>query len=211
MRTAIDRSDQAFLEELHRLCGGTIQDICASVGVTATAVRQRLNRLEGLGLVVREVVRAGRGRPHHVYRVSDAGFRQLGENYRDLALVLWRAVHEIEDPAVRASVLAKVQDGFVGRFGRVATSGPLSDRVRQLQEALSDHGFNVEVGVGEASELTILRERSCPYSDLASTDPSICEMEQGVFSRILNAQVSLTQRCIDGHGCCEFRVEEGAN
>jgi predicted ArsR family transcriptional regulator len=209
MRTAIDRSDQTFLEELHRMCGGTIQDICDSVGVTATAVRQRLNRLEGLGLVVREVVRAGRGRPHHVYRVSDAGFRQLGENYRDLALVLWRAVHEIEDLEVRAVVLAKVHEGFVGRLGRVSASGTLPDRVRQLQEALSDHGFNIEVG--DETELTILRERSCPYSDLASTDPSICEMEQGVFSRILNARVSLTQRCVDGHGCCEFRVEEATN
>jgi len=208
MRTAIDRNDLSFLEELHGLCGGTIQEICEAIGVTATAVRQRLNRLEGQGLVVREVVRAGRGRPHHVYRVSDAGFRHLGENYRDLALVLWRAIHELEDPEARSLILAKVRDGFVRRLGRVATSGPLNDRVKQLQEALTDHGFKVEFEQG--TNLTVLREKNCPYSDLASTDPSICEMEQDVFSRILNARVSLTQCCLDGHGCCEFRVDEAS-
>ena len=42
MRVSIDRNDQLFLEQLHRLCGGTVQEICDNVGVTATAVRQRL-------------------------------------------------------------------------------------------------------------------------------------------------------------------------
>ena len=204
MRVSIDRNDQLFLEQLHRLCGGTVQEICDNVGVTATAVRQRLGRLEGLGLIVREAVRAGRGRPHHVYRISDAGLRHLGENYRDLALILWRAVHEIEDEKVRSKVLASIRDGFVGQLGRVAVGGSLNDRTRQLQETLVSHGFSVEFD--EGSGLPVLREHNCPYSDLASVDPSICQMEQDVFSRILNADVALTSCRLDGSSCCEFRV-----
>jgi DNA-binding Lrp family transcriptional regulator len=47
MRLAIDRNDQMFLDRLHKMCGGTIQEICDAIGVTATAIRQRLARLEG--------------------------------------------------------------------------------------------------------------------------------------------------------------------
>lgn len=206
MRVSIDTSDHKFLEQLHRLCGGTVQEICEAVGVTATAVRQRLSKLEGQGLVAREVVRAGRGRPHHVYRVSDAGLRCLGENYRDLALILWRALHRIEEPSVRSAVLGQIRDEFVRRYGRVSSDGSLAERTRQLQEELVSHGYDVEYeGQGE---LPVLKERSCPYQDLAMADPSICEMEMEVFSRILNAKVDLTQCCLDGHSHCEFHVSE---
>ena len=205
MRVAIDPNDQNFLEQLHHMGGGTIQEICGAVGVTATAVRQRLGRLEAQGLVLHEVVRAGRGRPHHVFRVSDEGLRHLGENYRDLALILWRSIHRLEDEAVRNGVLRKVRDEFVRQYGRVAPDGPIRDRMVQLQQELSSHGYDVEIGDGE---LPILRENSCPYQDLASVDPSICEMEADVYSRILNAEVSLTQCCLDGHSSCEFHVQE---
>lgn len=208
MRVAIDPNDQNFLEQLHRMCGGTIQEICEAAGVTATAVRQRLGRLEGQGLVIHEVVRAGRGRPHHVFRVSDEGLRHLGENYRDLALILWRSIHRIEDEAARTSVLRNVQDEFVRQYGRVAPEGPIRDRMVQLQQELANNGYDVEIGEGE---LPVLRENSCPYQDLASVDPSICEMEADVYSRILNAEVSLTQCCLDGHSSCEFHVKELAS
>lgn len=206
MRQAIDPSDQKFLEQLHRMCGGTIQEICESAGVTATAVRQRLARLEAQNLVAREAVKAGRGRPHHVYRVSDAGLRCLGENYRDLALILWRALHQIPDESFRSQIRDQVRDELVRRYGRVATDGRLVDRVRQLQEELVSHGYDVEFE-GQGA-LPVLRERSCPYQDLAASDPTICEMETEVFSRILNARVALTQCCLDGHGHCEFHVSE---
>lgn len=204
MRVAIDRNDQNFLEQLHRMCGGTVQEICEAVGVTATAIRQRLGRLEGQGLVVRETVRAGRGRPHHVYRVSDEGLRQLGENYRDLALILWRALHQIEDSSVRAAILSQISDEFVQRYGRFVPAESMQDRMHQLQRELTSHGYDVEIADGE---LPVLRENSCPYQDLASADPSICEMEADVYSRILNADVSLTQCVLDGHSCCEFHVQ----
>lgn len=206
MRVAVDRNDQKFLEQLHRMCGGSVQEICLTVGVTATAVRQRLTRLEGDELVVRETVKSGRGRPRHVYRVSDAGLRHLGENYRHLALVLWRVIHQVDNSAIRASLLAAVQDEFVQKYGRVNSNGPLENRVQQLQEQLVSQGYDFEFDA-EAG-LPVLRETSCPYQDLATLDPSICEMESDVFSRILNADVSLTQCCLDGHAHCEFHVTE---
>jgi len=206
MRIAVDRNDQLFLKQLHRMCGGSIREICETVGVTATAVRQRLTRLEAGGLVVRETVRAGRGRPRHVYRISDTGLRHLGENYRDLALVLWRTIHQISDPEIRTELLRGIRDQLVRRYRRVSVDGPLQTRVQQLQEELVSQGFDFEID--SDGMLPVLRETSCPYQDLASVDSSICEMESDVFSRVLDADVSLTQCCLDGHAHCEFQVSE---
>lgn len=204
MKTSLDQGDREFLGNLHRHGAASVQELCARLGVTATAVRQRLTRLQGLGLVERQTVRAGRGRPHHAYRVTDAGLRQLGDNYSDLALVLWRELRQIDDPQLRARIASRVRDALADQFGQWVDADAVRERLEQLQKNLSERGFSVEVDSSGA--LPILREHNCPYQELASSDPGICELEQEVFQRVLGVPVTLTQRCRDGHHCCEFQA-----
>ncbi len=204
MKLSIESSDRQFLERLHEMRGGTVQEICADEGVTATAVRQRLVRLQGMGLVTREVARSGRGRPHHVYRVTPSAIRELGDNYADLARILWREIRSIEEPVIRARVASRVEEALVREFGKVSPQAPLRDRLVQLSSALREHGFQVEID--QSGALPVLRENNCPYSELASEDPAICELERAVFRRVLGADLRLTQCCLDGHHCCEFEA-----
>src|SRR5262245_57199665 len=113
MKVSIDHADRHCLERLHRMGGGTVQSLCQELGVTATAVRQRLARLQAMGAVFRETERSeqsGRGRPHHCYRVSEAGLRELGDNYSELALILWRELKSIEDGNVRRRIVDRVRE-----------------------------------------------------------------------------------------------------
>lgn len=206
MKTALDHSDGEFLNELHRLGGGTVQQIANSIGVTATAVRQRLTRLQAVGVVSRELVRAGRGRPHHVYQVTSEGLRQLGDNYNDLALILWQEVHKIEDSVIRERVTGRVRDSLVSRLGTLQGESVL-ERLEHLQAVLVGRGYDVEVQ--KDRELPILRENNCPYQELADEDRGICDLEQDVFQQVLGADVRLSQCCLDGHHCCEFEVSVG--
>src|SRR5436190_7211812 len=135
MKMALEHSDGEFLNELHRIGPKTVQDICAAIGVTATAIRQRLWRLQGQGFVTRELVRASRGRPHYVYRVTDKGLRQLGDNYGDLALILWREIRNITDLEIRRAITSRIRDALVSRLGRFG-EGALHDRMRQLGDSL---------------------------------------------------------------------------
>ena len=57
----------------------------------------------------------------------------------------------------------------------------------------------------DSGRLPILRENNCPYLELASSDPAICELEKEVFRKVLGSEVELTQCCLDGHTCCEFQ------
>ncbi len=207
MKTALEQNDREFLNELHRLGAATVQEICAKIGVTATAVRQRLSRLQSLELVTREMQRKGRGRPHYVYRVTNSGLRELGDNYADLAITLWRELHRIEEPEIRERVVQRVRESFIARYGHVALESTLQERFMALQTALVDRGYDVEID--QAGSLPILRENNCPYQELASVDSSICELEQEVFEKVLGASVTLTECCLDGHHCCEFQAVAG--
>ena len=201
MPSHLESDDRELLFHLQGQ-GATIQDLCTAEGVTATAVRHRLSRLQLLGLVDRESVRSGRGRPKHLYRLTDLGFRQLGENYADLAMLLWRAVQEIEDDGVRAGVLDRVRETMVQRYGGRSSGGSLASRFELLGASLSAHGFDVEVD--DDGELPILRERSCPYHELATHDSGICDLEREVMESVVGTPLKQTQCCLDGEGSCEF-------
>lgn len=202
MRTEIDSNDRQFLDELHRLGAASVHELGDQLGVTATAVRQRLVRLEGSGFISRRAVREGRGRPHHVYEVTPVGLRELGDNYSDLAVILWRELHQIEEPEVRRRVLERIKDALTRRYGQSMAGQSLSARFAQLGDALAQHGFHVEVE--QDGRLPILRENNCPYLELATHDPRICELEHAVFEEVLGTKIERTQCCLEGHHCCEF-------
>jgi predicted ArsR family transcriptional regulator len=205
MKTVLEHSDGHFLNELHRIGPKTVHEICQAIGVTATAVRQRLARLQSSGFVARDLVRTGRGRPHYVYRVSEKGLRQLGDNYGDLALILWREIRNIPDPEIRRSITSRVRDALVSRLGRFG-EGVLHERMRRLGDSLLSRGYDVEVG--SKGVLPILRENNCPYQELAEEDRDICGLEREVFQQALGTEVRLTHCCLDGHHCCEFEAVE---
>src|SRR5262245_19080691 len=196
MKTVLEQSDGQFLNELHRIGPKTVQDICAAIGVTATAIRQRLRRLQGSGFVAQELVRTGRGRPHYVYRVTDKGLRQIGDNYGDLALILWREIRNISDPEIRESSTMRVRDALVSRLGDFG-EGMLEERMQRLGDSLRSRGYDVEVG--GSGTLPILRENNCPYQELAEEDRGICGLERDVFEKALGTEVRLTHCCLDGH------------
>jgi predicted ArsR family transcriptional regulator len=206
MKIVLEQSDGEFLNELHRIGPKTVQDICAAIGVTATAIRQRLWRLQGQQFVARELVRNGRGRPHYVYRVTEKGLRQLGDNYGDLALILWREIRQISDPEIREQITQRIRHALVSRLGTFADER-LQDRMKRLGNALLSRGYDVEVGTA-AGTLPILRENNCPYQELAEEDRGICGLEREVFEQALGTEVRLTHCCLDGHHCCEFEAAE---
>lgn len=177
--------------------------LCDDLGVTATAVRQRLGRLSEAGLVDRKSVSVGRGRPKHLYGLTPDGRRALGSNYQELADAMWSALSDVEDETVRSFLFQRLQDTLVSRYGGDAAGrGAIKERLTGLRDALQVHGFTVEVD--ESGPLPVLREHHCPYLDISEDDPQICELEQRVFERVLGTGVELTRCCRDGDACCEF-------
>jgi predicted ArsR family transcriptional regulator len=206
MQPQLNADERHFLDQI-RQGAGTVDELCDRMGVTATAVRQRLARLEKSGCVERTATRHGRGRPFHTYRITTSGLRQLGDNYQELAEVLWEAVSFVQEPEVRGRLMNELKAAMVRRYGGAVNGDQISERVQQLSHALAGRGYQVELGASARTGLPILREHVCPYHDLASRDSDLCELEQAVFSEVLGTDVVLTSCCRNGDRCCEFEVQ----
>ncbi len=205
MSPPLDERDREILEHLHQSSGGDIQALCELLGVTRTAVRQRILRLESAGLISSELQSQTRGRPRLIYRVTAEGMHELGENYRDLAVVLWGAIAGFEDAEIRGTLIQRVQNSLAERFRRqLVGCDSVDERLDQLADEMRSSGFNIESD--HSGGLRILRETSCPFPMLADVDESICQIEREVLQQVMGAPVEFRSRCRDGHGCCEFQV-----
>lgn len=207
-------SDRGVLELLGRLGAMSVGDLGRELGVTATAVRQRLNRLLGERLVEKVAVRpaigtgaagsgtVGRGRPGHRYVLSDKGRRQSGTNFADLALVLWDEIKSVPDPEVRKGLLQRLAKRLANVYAGKIRGTTLSERLESLRELFAER--NVPLEIGGTAELPILSAVACPYPELAAKDRTVCSLEKMLFSELLGETVRLAECRLDGAPCCTF-------
>lgn len=204
-RPAGESSDAALLELLRR--GGRlgVAALVKAMQVTPTAVRQRLNRLMVEGLVERTTMRRGRGRPSHYYQLSEKGVRAAGDNFADLAAVLWEELRAVRQPEIRRGMLQRIARRLAEKYrGAAARRGDGAPPVAAFAELLADREISCEAS--EADGLPVLTMYSCPYPELAEQDRGICAMEKLLVSELAGSSMELSECRLDGADCCTFQA-----
>ena len=201
---AIETSDSQVLDLLR--CHGSlgIGQLTEQMGVTRTAIRQRLARLMDGGLVSRESVQPHRGRPSHRYSLTDKGRREAGDNFHDLAVALWQEVRSVKDPDVRNGLLQRVAKSVAGLYADRVTATGSAGRMQQVAELMSER--SVPFSVEGSPELPVLTAWACPYPTLAEQDRGVCAMENMVFTELVGEKVKLSECRLDGGTLCRFQT-----
>jgi len=203
-----ESSDRALLDLIRRGGPLSVVEMAASLGVTDTAIRNRLARLVGARLVERHAEHRGRGRPRHVYEVSVEAQKQLGQNYADLALVLWEELMStVEDRRLRRLLFARVTDRLAAIYRRQVSGPEWEGRLVQLTNVLHDRGVEAEVARDAGGLIPVLRQHSCPYYELAEADRAICALERKMFEKVLGRGLRLSQCRLDGDRVCDFQAK----
>lgn len=185
-----------------------IGELIETLGVTATAVRQRIERLLETGLIEREKIVAGRGRPTYRYGLTVAGHRSAGANPVELADAMWREILAIEDHQVRSKLLSAVAARLGRQFAdQIAAEGgddSLTERIERLSQMMVARHMATEVSHDGA--LPVLDIGACPYPSLtdASADRAMCKLEEQMISEALGTPVHLSSCRLDGDSCCQF-------
>lgn len=213
--TDVRSVDRELLEALRGGEAIGIHELIERLGVTATAVRQRIERMLEGGLVEREKVVAGRGRPTYTYRLTLLGHRRAGADHAELADAMWHEILAIEDAELRRSLL----DGIARRLGRRyrdqggqrCENGSLEDRMHSLTQVLAGHRIAADVVLG--GTLPVLGFRACPHPDLASEADrrAMCHLEEQMLSEALGSEVHLQSCRLDGDHCCQFAAVEAVD
>ena len=186
-----------------------IGQLATGMGVTATAVRQRLNRLMRQGIIERTAAReeetpAGRGRPSHRYRLTVRGQRLAGDNFGDLAAAMWKEIRAVKDLEMRRGLLERLATTMAAMYEPHISGETADERMESVSQLLKGRG--VPFSVERSGALPVLVAEACPYPGLPEQDRSLCSMERMLFSKLVAQDVRLTGCRLDGANCCTFEM-----
>ena len=145
MSVAAPTSDADILDLL-RVSGSLgVTNLAEAIEVTPTAVRQRLMRMMAQGLVERESVNSGRGRPRHLYQLTDQGLRLTGSNFADLAVALWQEMGLINGEETGRRLVRRVAESLVANYADQVQGVTAEERMQSLAELFSQWRIPVSV------------------------------------------------------------------
>jgi predicted ArsR family transcriptional regulator len=203
-----ESSDRSLLDLIRRRGPLTVTEMVAEMGVTGTAVRNRLARLVGNGLVERRSRQDGRGGPKHTYEASVEAHKRLGQNFADLAVALWEEMMgTVADRKLRRHLFLRVTERLADVYRAQVKGDEWEGRLVQLSGLLQGRGVEAEVARDDAVVLPFLRQHSCPYYELAEMDRAICGLERKMLEKILGAGLKLSQCRLDGDRSCDFQAK----
>jgi predicted ArsR family transcriptional regulator len=194
-----------ILEQMQRHGSATIRELEELLGITTTAVRQHLNGLQLEGYIERRTVHAGVGRPHHAYFLTPRAQDLFACHCDDLALTLLEEVLAIEGQERAVMLLDRVGTRLASKYASLVKSNVLEERVQQMARALNHNGVLADSHIQD-EDVIILRTYNCPYHELAQGHREICEMDKAMISKVVGAEVELSNCMMDGHAGCVFQV-----
>ena len=193
-----------IIEILKRAGQATVKDLCGSMGMTDTGVRQHLALLERDGFVYAHKLPSRMGRPSYAYALTDAGLNLFPKQYARFARWILEEVRGTEGEDAVADLLHGVAQRIGRSYASLMPQGPLSVRVRRLTEMLGEDGALAEWS--EADGGYFIDAYNCPYSDLAGEYPSVCAMEEEIFRSALGTEVEHTECMARGDPRCRHFV-----
>ena len=139
--------------------------------------------------------------------------RTGGDNFRDLALVLWSEIRRVESPEVRRGLLSRVGSAMAGLYEEQVAGGTLHERLERVAGVFRDRQITCAVeytSQPDGGQLAVLTNHVCPYPEIAEQDRGICAAERLMLQDLLRTSVSLASCRLDGFDCCRFAVGVGS-
>lgn len=193
------------LTHLQRRGTATVKELETALNVTATAVRQQLMSLMADGFIEQRTVNVGRGRPKHVYSLTDQGRALFPRHYDEFTTTLLREILIAEGPAKVQELLDRLSKRMADQYSQQIGASLPGERALALTELLNAKGILAEVQF--QPDGIVFHEYTCPYFELAREHRGICDMEQDMLERVINKPVALVSCTLDGHHGCRFKIE----
>jgi predicted ArsR family transcriptional regulator len=188
--------------------------LAAFLGASRTGVLQQLRALEEVGLVTRQTVRHGVGRPRHLYDVTPDAQGLFPANYGALAAGLLAAISAVGGDDLVEEVFRARRQQIALRVRtqleeRCAPDASLADRVRELAVLQDGQGYLCRASVEEDGTI-LLREHNCAIYHVAMGHPAACGAELELFRDVLGVDVVRESHIASGDRACVYRVVDAA-
>jgi predicted ArsR family transcriptional regulator len=203
------KSQQVLLERLKTRGPQSVKILAKQLDMTTMGVRQHLAELQSRGCVsqTREA-KQNRGRPVHLWRLTQAGHQQFPDGHAQITLELIAVIRDSlgEDSLNR---LIDQRSARVESHYRAALESCPADpqaRLTRLAELRTEEGYMAEIRLLPDGWLLI--ENHCPICAAAESCQQFCRTELALFQQLFaeTATVSRVDHLLSGARRCAYKL-----
>src|SRR6185437_1207069 len=168
MKSLSDRQKQILEQLLDHPEGTTLDELAGRLGITNTAIKEHIVKLESLGYIHYTDATGSVGRPRRRYHLSQEAHEAFPKQYSWLSNVLLELLSEEMGTQgvgqLMKTLAEKVADSTKEKFKDVKNSGEL---ITKLAETLSDLGYRASVKQKDVRKGAIIEATNCVYHSVA--------------------------------------------
>ena len=208
MNCEMSETRMRILQLLKMRAGMTIGQLKEALHISQMGIRQHLAILEAEGLVEHYREKQGRGRPPHIYQLTDAANSLFPTTYANFAVGLMHEVAKFNGPGFINKVFRGRMKSQLQTYQQRLQGKTLSERVKELAHIRDEEGYMARFD--EDEDDYVLTEHNCPIALIAQEYPHVCEMETTLFRQSLDAKVVRVEHLMQGsHKCC-YRISKAS-
>lgn len=188
--------------------GATLDELSLPLGITKTAVRGHVIKMESAGYLTFKDSSGAVGRPRRRYLLSTEGRENFPRKYAWLSNVLLELLAEnlgaaaIED--IMKKLAAKVAGSMEGKFRAAKTT---SELLHMVTATLNDLGYRASLKQSDLRKGAILEATNCVYHAVARENPALCTFDVKFIENATNGMNVTLESCIArGGAVCRFCV-----
>ena len=203
---ALSTSRQDLLLALKKAGEARAEELAATVGVTASAVRQLLDALVNEGLVAYREERGGRGRPKHWYRLTRDAEGFFPKAYGGLTNELLGYVTDA-DPELVDRIFERRRRRRVDQARARLQGRDFAAKVAELARILDEDGYLADFEALPDGTFRVT-EHNCAVLDVAERYGGACSSEIAFLREALDeARIERVSHMIAGAHSCAYVIE----
>jgi len=191
--------------------GATLDELSAYLGITKTATKEHLIKVESLGYLSFTDTRGSVGRPRRRYLLSQDGHEAFPRQYSWLSNVLLELLAEDLGGEVVARIMKdlakKVSQSMESRFQKARSTAEL---LSEITSALNELGYRAVLKQSDLRKGATIEAINCVYHSVAKRHPSLCQFDTQFIKNASGGMEVKLESCIaKGASVCRFCIRKG--
>lgn len=190
---------------LGRPDGATLDELSSHLGITKTAVKDHLLKIEGLGYLTFTDSKGSVGRPRRRYLLSTEGHDAFPKQYSWLSNVLLELLAEDLGKEriahIMQSLADKVAKSMSNKFAGIVSSTEL---LEQIAKTLNDLGYRALLKQSDLRKGAVIEATNCVYHSVAMEHPELCGFDVRFIENVSGLNVKLESCIARGGAVCRF-------
>jgi len=185
--------------------GATLDELSVELGITKTAVKDHLLKVEALGFLSFVDSKGAVGRPRRRYLLSPEGHDAFPKQYSWLSSILLEVLAQDFGKEQVAKLMVKLADKVAqpmkAKF-RATDSTP--ELLSKVSATLNELGYRTGVKQSDLRKGAVIEATNCVYHAVAKEHPELCGFDIRFIENISGLDVKLEACIARGGAVCRF-------